>query len=250
MTRKDTILIAVVINAGLLAILFTTAVIYDTDRTSDQMEFLTPMVENKSVEPAATLVAMNSSSDDVDNVLKYYTTSPSQPLIVQSEPEIYLPKSTMVQSSAIDDQPPPVIQPPSPPSKEGIIEYTVKRGDVLEKIAKTNKTSVEAIQRANQLDSERLSIGQILKIPGKSQASTSANAPVTKVSEIVKKEPKKEVKAEPKVAEPVYYIIKSGDNPWNIAKQFGVKYDEILRLNQLDEEKACKLKIGDRIRVK
>ena len=42
MTRKDTILIAVVINAGLLAILFMTAVIYDTDKASIRSSFETP----------------------------------------------------------------------------------------------------------------------------------------------------------------------------------------------------------------
>ena len=74
----------------------------------------------------------------------------------------------------------------------------------------------------------------------KSQPTTSEN-PTTP----------SEIKKEPKAAdEPVYYVIKSGDNPWKIARQFGVKYDEILRLNQLDEEKARNLKIGDRVRVK
>lgn len=48
----------------------------------------------------------------------------------------------------------------------------------------------------------------------------------------------------------MYYIVKGGDNPWKIAKQFQVNFDDILRLNNLDEEKARNMKIGDRIRVK
>jgi peptidoglycan endopeptidase LytF len=48
----------------------------------------------------------------------------------------------------------------------------------------------------------------------------------------------------------VYYVVKSGDSPWKIAKQFNVKPEDILQLNHLDEEKARNLKIGDRIRIK
>lgn len=151
MTRKDTILIAVVINAGLLAILFTTAVIYDTDKILDSTEFENSLVENKQVQADSlpNLIALApSTGDEVDNVLKYYS------------------------------------------SKQ-------------------------------------------------------------EVQEELKPEPKQVLKkeAEP-TAEISYHIIKSGDNPWKIAKQYNVKYEDILRLNQLDEAKARNLKIGDRIRVK
>lgn len=254
MTRKDTILIAVVINAGLLAVLFTTAVIYDTDKGSENMEFVAPLVDNKapSMDPHSTLIAAVSMGDEVDNVLKYYTPPPSQPILVQSKQETYIPQPMVLQPSANDEE--ENAQPvaiPSSTSQEKFTEITVKRGDVLEKIARANKTSVGAIKRANQLESERLSIGQVLKIPTQQNTPlyATSGAVVAQV-EPVKVEPKPEIKKEPKADEPVYYVIKSGDNPWKIARQFGVKYDEILRLNQLDEEKARNLKIGDRVRVK
>jgi LysM repeat protein len=44
--------------------------------------------------------------------------------------------------------------------------------------------------------------------------------------------------------------MKSGDNPWNIARQHRVNFDDFLRLNQLDEEKARQLKPGDKLRVR
>lgn len=154
MTRKDTILIAVVINAGLLAILFMTAVIYDTDKVLDSTELENSLVENKENPPesAAKIIAMApTTGDEVDNVLKYYSAKQE----VQEE-----------------------VKPPPPPQPQ-----------------------------------------------------------------ITKKEPET-------VVEPIYHVVKSGDNPWKIAKHYNVKYDDILRLNQLDETKARNLKIGDRIRVK
>lgn len=50
--------------------------------------------------------------------------------------------------------------------------------------------------------------------------------------------------------EPQYYTLKSGDNPWKVAKQFRVGFGELLKLNHLDEAKARNLKPGDVLRVK
>lgn len=253
MTRKDTILIAVVINAGLLALLFTTAVIYDTDKAVEQTELTTSLVENKVAqpEPAKTLIAEASSTgDEVDNVLKYYSSPSSQPIVVETAPEVYVPEPIAIQSNAPDDEE------ISPQDSENLAqgsfkEIKVKKGDVLEKIAKANKTSVAAIKKANNLKNATLSIGQTLKIPVKQRSVTIAENSETQKKEVEKEEPKAEVKQEqPKEEEVVYHIVKSGDNPWKIAKQYNVKYDDILRLNKLDEEKARNLKIGDRIRVK
>jgi hypothetical protein len=47
-----------------------------------------------------------------------------------------------------------------------------------------------------------------------------------------------------------WYIVKSGDNPWKIAKSEKIDYEDILKLNQLTEHKAKNLKPGDRIRIK
>ena len=136
-------------------------------------------------------------------------------------------------------------------AQDNVIEVTVKRGDVLEKIAKANKSTVAAIKKANNLQSEKLSIGQVLKIPVK-QTVAALDTPVKQpeVKEDIQQEAKPKPVKESEVAEAVYHLVKSGDSPWKIAKQYNVKYADILRLNNLDEEKARNLKIGDRIRVK
>jgi peptidoglycan endopeptidase LytE len=57
--------------------------------------------------------------------------------------------------------------------------YTVKSGDTLSKIATEHKTTVRAIRSANNLSTDRITVGQKLKIPA-SQASsptTVATAP-------------------------------------------------------------------------
>jgi LysM repeat protein len=51
-------------------------------------------------------------------------------------------------------------------------------------------------------------------------------------------------------SQPEYYVIKSGDNPWTIARKFHIKFEDLLRLNNLDEEKAKNLKIGQKLRIR
>ena len=248
MTRKDTILIAVVINAGLLAVLFTTAVIYDTDPLNDQAELAALVTESKPVapvEPPPALIAATTADDEVDNVLKFYTEQQSKPIVLPIQPEVYVHQSAPIKEGAS-----PKVVESSHTSSSEYIDVVVKRGDVLERIAKANKTTVETIKKINQLPNENLSIGQVLKVPAKQSIATNAISMIEEPRTEVKSEPKREVKKDVKGTEPVYYTVESGDNPWKIARKFGVKYEEILKLNQLDEDKARNLKIGDRIRVK
>lgn len=237
MTRKDTILITVIINAGLLAVLFTTAVIFDTDKGIEQSEFVSTIVDNKTsqTEPSLNVVALASTGDEVDNVLKYYNP-PAQPLVVMphSDPSRDMMEPLTLQSTSpllSDEEELPLEF--DAPLQQQFVEVKVKKGDVLEKIARAHKTTVKAIKKANQLENESLFVGQVLKVP-----------------KSTKKVEKVESKKEEESTEPVYYVIKSGDNPWKIAKQYHVKFEDILILNHLDEEKARNLKIGDRIRVK
>jgi LysM repeat protein len=109
----------------------------------------------------------------------------------------------------------------------------VKKGDVLEKIARQHNTSVDAIIAYNQLGSTNLRIGQVLKIPSKKTAQAQTPAPT----------------AQPKADGHKYYTVKTGDNPWTIAVKNHMKVEELLRINQLDQEKARKLKPGDKLLI-
>jgi LysM repeat protein len=63
---------------------------------------------------------------------------------------------------------------PGRTSEENI--YTVKSGDWLLKIAAQFGTTVQAIREANGLNTDRIDVGQKLKIPVKSSVRTSASA--------------------------------------------------------------------------
>ena len=85
------------------------------------------------------------------------------------------------------------------------ITYTVKKGDSLYNIAKAYNTSVSDIVRINNLTSNNLSIGQVLKIP-----TTSNNAPVTTT-----------------------YVVKKGDSLYSIAKTYNTTVDALKLKNNL-----------------
>ncbi len=53
--------------------------------------------------------------------------------------------------------------------------YVVKSGDVLERIAKLHGTSVKAIKTANSLKTDRLKVGQKLKLPAAKTATASVD---------------------------------------------------------------------------
>ena len=65
-----------------------------------------------------------------------------------------------------------------------------------------------------------------------------------------KSSPVKKQEAASSKKEPQYYIVKEGDNPWKIAKKFNIKFEELLERNNLDEEKARNLKVGQKLRIK
>ena len=79
--------------------------------------------------------------------------------------------------------------------------YTVKKGDSLYSIASKFNTTVSEIKSLNNLTSNNLSIGKILKIPTKSSSTT--------------------------------YTVKSGDNLYKIANKFNTTVNSIKTKNNL-----------------
>ena len=81
--------------------------------------------------------------------------------------------------------------------------YIVKKGDSLYSIAKTYNTSVDKLKEINNLTSNALAIGQVLKLP-------SSNA-----------------------SENVVYTVKKGDSLYSIAREYGTTVDAIKKLNNI-----------------
>lgn len=244
MNRRDTIIIAVLLNATILTILFVTAV--NDDSSSSSLNVEETMVQKESTNPNKNIeeeifIAINdkpkdiSAGDEIDNALKQFTDNPHM-ILVEDETVESIEKDPVVVPPTVSTTPPQNPQPPKSTNQPSYVEVTVKKGDALEKIARANATTVEAIKKVNDLKTSKLNIGQILKVPVGTKKSTL--------------ETKKDVTKVVTNSEEEYYTIKSGDNPWKVARQYNVKFDDLLKLNGLDEEKARNLKIGDRIRVK
>jgi LysM repeat protein len=241
MKRKDIIIISVLVNSGLLALLFITAVKSDSD-LAFPVEHAQEVAEEHAAPPQETIVNRKEAEDvlffngpivdEVDHVLKEYlpeiaVESPSR----QSEPASHPTEKLSSKASAIASDPEEALD----HNEKAMVDVHVKRGDALEKIARANHTTVEAIRKANRLTSDKLKIGQVLKVPVGSHP------------------PKEKSPAKPTASESdeiIYYTIKNGDNPWKIAKSKHVSVEDLLKLNDLNEEKAKNLKAGDQIRVK
>ena len=93
----------------------------------------------------------------------------------------------------------------SPANMEGY--YIVKKGDSLWSIASKNNTTVDNIKKLNNLSSNNLSVGQVLKL-----------------SYDAKKEDIKESNI---------YTVKKGDSLWLIANKYGTTVDELKNANNL-----------------
>ena len=215
MDRKKTILIAVLINAGLLVVLFIAAL-----TTEEESVPQIALMQETAQQPLFT--------EPVDLGIKppplpEHTTLSDAP----STPAVILP------NLAATDNPTPVSPPVSLPAEPGYMEVAVKKGDSLDKIAKAHHTTVDELIKLNHLPSSFLRIGQVLKVPS-DKIGTAAPKPKPTVE----------------TSSSEYYTIKVGDNPWTIAMKHHMKLEELLKLNSLNEEKARKLKPGDRLRIR
>ncbi|CCB85834.1 putative uncharacterized protein [Parachlamydia acanthamoebae UV-7] len=232
MNRRDTIIIAVLINSGLLAILFMMAIHPDDASTyapSSLPLAVAPKVEEEPSHYASSNISYVQTipTDEVDNAIKAFVDSPSHEIALAETPTPLLP----------------VNESQTTISSDSYTEIKVKRGDFLEKIARTHGTTIKAIMKANGLSSERLNVGQTLRIP-------PATRPIETIMEAPKPAAPQEKPSSSANDESSYYIVQRGDNPWKIAKKFQVRFEDLLILNDLDEEKARNLKVGDKLRVR
>ena len=235
MNRKNTILIAVMINAGLLAVLLITAlttqeeIVPNTALVGDAALPL-PKFDDRPIFGEALPLRHEEplvAASELPKIAELPLVVPEEPLVHRLPPLV--PEAISLPAAA----PEAVAAAPSSP---GLSEVIVKKGDNLEKIAKANHTTVSEIIKVNHLSNNSLKIGQVLKMPAERTVAAAASKPVEKK----------------KTADlgPEYYTMKVGDNPWAIAMKHHMKVQELLRLNGLNEERARKLKPGDRLRIR
>lgn len=230
MSRRDTILVAVLINMGLLVVLFVGALKPDPAMEVGKEIRQAPAIDSKERE----MVAVASEPvDPVDRLLQGYVADEKQNLTKETEFH-EAPKQEIVEvvkPVLVKEEPVTTV---SRKEEQKLMEVVVKQGDVLEKIARRYDTSVEEVIKINNLPNTRLQIGQILYVPIMGNHGKGA--------------PQKETSTA--LSDERYYIVKNGDNPWSIAIKNHIKFDELLRLNDLNEEKAKRLKPGDKLRIR
>ena len=96
---------------------------------------------------------------------------------------------------------------PIPSPETGVTEYIVQAGDSLWRIAQNFGTTVDAIRTLNNLTSDTLLIGQVLRIP-----STVTTTPS------------------------ITHTVVSGDTLWRLSQRFGTTVDAIRALNNLTSD--------------
>lgn len=98
--------------------------------------------------------------------------------------------------------------------------YVVQKGDSLWSVANKLNTTVNELKQLNNLTSNNLSIGQVLKTPSTTTGST------------------------PDVDT---YVVKAGDSLYKIAQQFNITVQDLINLNNLT---STNLSIGQKLKVK
>ena len=133
--------------------------------------------------------------------------------------------------------------------------YIVKKGDSLWSIARAYNTTVDELKKLNNLSTNLLSVGQILKIPVKSEVENYNIYTVAKgdtlykianqfgvtVNDIITANNLKSntLQIGQKLSIPILkqenieYYVQSGDSLWSIARKFNTTVDEIKKLNNL-----------------
>lgn len=236
MSRRNTIIVAVLLNAAVLVVLFVTAV--KTDSKDESLASTTIAANEKisEVTPAKDEIKV-ASGDEVDLVL-HQLANPAQPSAMDPSfsTQLSAPGGSNESIASFVEELKAISTPTDPistaPEREttGFVEVKVKKGDFLAKIAKAHHTTVEEIMRLNHLKTSNLRIGQTLKVK---HAAKGAQTTLVKSDGAVR-----------------YYTIKNGDNPWTIAVKNHMKVEELLKLNNLDAEKARHLKPGDQIKIR
>ena len=144
--------------------------------------------------------------------------------------------------------------------------YTVKSGDTLYAIANKYNTTVDTLKSLNNLTSNTLSIGQVLKLPG-SSVSTDTNTYTVKSGDTLYAIANKYnttvndlktlnnltsntlsigqiLKIPNSSSDNVTYTVQKGDTLYGIAEEFGTTVAELTKLNNLS---TTALSIGQKL---
>lgn len=119
-------------------------------------------------------------------------------------------------------------------TQPNIQTYTVQNGDTLFIVSQKFKTTVGDLKSLNSLTSDMIWVGQVLQIPVPGQTP-------------IPPAPQLPVDVEKPSITYIQHNVKSGDNFWNLAIQYGLPASEIPELNGLSQN--AMLQIGQQLKV-
>ena len=214
-------------NAVLMAILFIGALKHPDEKESQRQEHI-QLEEGKNADAPGS-----NSLDSIDRLLDEYVikkekenerVSPKE--VTKIEPDFVKIKETLDKGKHEIATPLQEFKAShEAQTTQKMQEIAVEPGDSLDKISRKYGVCIQEIMKINHLNSSTLQIGQVLYIPKVSQEKSLAQ-------------------------ERRYYVVRSGDSPWTIAAKHNLKLQELLKLNNLNDSSAKKLKPGCRLRIR
>jgi len=124
-------------------------------------------------------------------------------------------------------------------SKEKEITHKIRKGENLGSIAKNNHTTVEELERINNLKDAKIHQGQVLKI------NSDIEAPVQHA--VVDKTDNRQVAKNESKEKELTHRIKKGESLISIAKENNMSVDELKRINNMTD---TKIRFGQEIKLK
>lgn len=121
--------------------------------------------------------------------------------------------------------------------------YVVQSGDFLSKISKKFNVTIASIKSLNNLKSDKIRVGQKLKLPGKIDVSVASAA---KKAPAEKKAAAKKSAYKPYTGETKEYVVKGGDTLGAIAYGNGLNIRQLKELNGLKKDT---LRVGQKLKI-
>ena len=117
--------------------------------------------------------------------------------------------------------------------------HYVKKGETLWSISQKYNVQVNSIISANNLrNSDLISIGQSLLIPDTQDANFGINS---------SQDLNRKITSQEEMKKPFIYMVKKGDNLWNIAQMYGVSVTNIAGINNLAKNDI--LSVGQKLEI-